>query len=31
MSVSDNDHKFDRILESMNLDKYEFIDLPMCM
>ena len=29
LSIIDNDHKFDRILESMNLDEYECINLPM--
>ena len=28
MSIIDYDHKFDRILESTNLNKYELIDLP---
>ena len=29
MSIIDNDHELDRILESTNLDKYKLIDLPM--
>ena len=29
MSIIDDDHKLDRIIESTNLDEYEFIDLPM--
>ena len=29
MSITDDDHELDRILESTNLDEYEIIDLPM--
>ena len=29
MSIIDDDHELDRILESMSLDEYELIDLPM--
>ena len=29
MSVIDDDHKLDRILERTNIDKYKLIDLPM--
>ena len=29
MLIIDNNHELDRILESMNLDEYELIDLPM--
>ena len=29
MSIIDNNHEIDRILESMNLDDYELINLPM--
>ena len=29
ISIIDDNHEFDRILESTNLDEYEIIDLPM--
>ena len=29
MSIIDDDHEVDRILESMNLDEYKLINLPM--
>ena len=29
MSIIDDDHKLDKILESMILDEYKLIDLPM--
>ena len=29
MSITDDDHELDRIVESKNLDDYELVDLPM--